>query len=468
MPSIRLPLHSYNLRSIPSSTSRLVNCFIEQLPPDANTPSILYRSAGITQAATVGTSVANYGLHAGLGKLFAVYGTNLYWIDSSNVATLVGSIGTPTQQSIDMDHNVDTVVVVNTPNAYYYTPSTATFGQISDADFTSRGAADVEFLDNWMLFREPSSGRVFGADVGTATSFSALNFFTAEGSPDDLVGMKADHRQLLLLGTETGELWENTGISGFPFERAINGFFELGCLNGRSIAKLDNSVFWLASDFTVRRLNGITPVRVSTHAIEQRLHDMTISTAKASVRSYEGHLFYKLSFDEGTFVYDAATGLWHEEKSYGYDGSIWINSALAYDRYYVGNRIDTRLGIIDAAVYAEASSIQIAEWTYQPIYTESERAFHHRLEVIVETGVGGAVAVVDPQIMLEYSDDSGRTWTSLPQRSLGRMGEYRHPVVWNRLGSAAKGKARVYKMSVSDAVKVNVTDTLLEVTGGRL
>lgn len=410
-------------------------------------------------ATNVGSaSVPCYGLHYALDKLFGVYGSNLYSIDSSNVATLVGSVGSATQQSIDMDHNLTNLVIVNQPNAYYYDGTTLT--QIADADFTARGAGDVEFIDNWMVFREPDSGRIFGADFGGVSSFDALNYVTAEGSPDDIVGMKADHRQLILLGEESGEIWENTGISGFPFQRAINGFFELGCLNGRTICKQDNSVFWLANDYTVRRLDGITPVRVSTHAIEQRLHDMTLSTAKAYARSYEGHLLYKLTFDEGCFVYDVTTQLWHEEKSYGYSGSIWRNFAQAFNRDYVGSSIDYRLGIVDPDAYDEAGSTQIMEWTYQPIFTEN-RAIHDRLEITVEVAVGGAVTVVDPQIMLEYSDDDGRTWTSMPQRSLGLMGQYTHQVEWDRLGSPAKGKGRVYKMSVSDAVKVNVTDTLL-------
>ena len=78
-----------------------------------------------------------------------------------------------------MDSNETAVVIVSPPLAYHYTPGTTTFGQITDSDFTSRGAGDVEFCDNFMLFREPATGRVFGADLGSVTAFNGLSFFTA-------------------------------------------------------------------------------------------------------------------------------------------------------------------------------------------------------------------------------------------------------------------------------------------------
>jgi hypothetical protein len=71
--------------------------------------------------------------------------------------------------------------------------------------------------------------------------------------------MKVDHGQLFLAGTDSMEIWENTGAPAFPLSAAIGGRLEIGCLNGRTLAKQDNSVFWLANDYTVRRLDGATP-----------------------------------------------------------------------------------------------------------------------------------------------------------------------------------------------------------------
>src|SRR4029077_13287627 len=52
---LSLPHHSYLLRSTPASKARRVNCYAEQLPPDADTPVLLTRTPGVTDWTTVGT-----------------------------------------------------------------------------------------------------------------------------------------------------------------------------------------------------------------------------------------------------------------------------------------------------------------------------------------------------------------------------------------------------------------------------
>jgi hypothetical protein len=402
-------------------------------------------------------------MHVTLGSLYVIAGSSLYKVDANKNATLLGSVGSP--GNIDIDSNADSLVVVNEPNAYYYDGTT--FGQISDADFTSRGAGDVEFLNNWLLFREPDSGRFFGADLGSATSFDALNFATAEGNPDELVGLKADHLQAVLFGEKTVEIWDNDpAVGDFPFVRAVNGFVELGCLAGRSVTKLDNSIFWLASDFTVRRLDGITPVRVSTHAIEQRIVDSTVSSARATTYTQDGHLFYVLGFDEGTFVYDVTTGSWHERQTYSSENWNWSNAVEFNGQILVGSTTSNAIGQMDPHTYADLGATQRMEWTYQPVYAEQRRVFHDRLEMVFEAGVGLTSGQgSDPEVMLDYSDDGGQTWQSLPNRKLGRQGQYKNRVVWHALGSSEQ---RVYRASISDPVSVTLTDTLIEVRGGRL
>jgi hypothetical protein len=456
-----LPIASTRLNSRPSSTARLLNCYAEKLPPDAKSGVLLTRSPGVVAWTTVGNGPI-HGMFATMGSLFVVSGTKLYEVDVNGTATELGDIGTV--GNLDMDSNGSTLVVVNEPNAYYWDGTT--FGQITDADATSRGFADVEFVDNWLLFREPNSGRFFAADLGSATAFDALNFATAEGFPDDLVGLKVDHRQVMLFGSETVELWSNTGVAGFPFERAINGYLEIGCLNGRTVAKQDNSVLWLADDYTVRRLEGTTPMRVSSHSVEQSIVNATIASGRAYAYSQDGHLFYVLTFPEVTWVYDATTQEWHERQTYGADYWHPHCHAQAYGYELVGDATSNKVGYLDPLTYTEWSNTIRMEWTYQPVYAEQRLAFHDRLEVVLETGVGLVTGQgSDPQMMLDYSNDGGQTWAALATKDIGAIGRYDTRVVWNRLGSA---RQRVYRASVSDPIPVNVTDTQIEVRGGRV
>lgn len=455
-------MHSYQLRSRPASPSRLVNCFPEKLPSGAKAPYALTRTPGIAAWTTVGNGPI-VAMKKALGYLWVISGSELYRVDSNKTATLIGNVGLPTR--IDIDNNITTIVVVNQPNAFYYDTTTSTFGQITDADFTARGAADVEFLDNYLLFTEPDSGRFFGSDVGSATSFDALSFATAEGSPDNLVGLKVDHRQVLLLGEETVEVWELVGGGGFPFARAANGYIEQGCFNGQTAAKQDNTVFWLAQDYTVRRLDGITPVRISQTGIEQALGSVTIGSGKGFSYSQEGHLFYVLQFAEGTFVYDATTKEWHERETYGYPYWLaWSNAQFA-GLELVGDVSSNRIGYLSPTTYADWGTTQRMEWTYQPVYAEANRAFHDRLEVVMETGVGLTTGQgSDPEIMMDVSDDGGRTWQALPNKKIGKIGEHNQRVFWNQLGSSYD---RVYRGAISDPVKVTLIDTQLEARGAR-
>lgn len=462
MSRLQMPVHSYQLRSRPASPSRLVNCFADKLPPGAKAPYALTRAPGIATWTTVGNGPIS-AMHKALGYLWVVSGSKLYRVDSNKVVTEIGTVGLPTR--IDMASSITTIVVVNEPDAYYYDTTTSTFAQITDVDFTARGASDVEFLDNYLLFTEPGSGRFFGSDVGSATSFDSLNFATAEGSPDNLVGLKVDHRQVLLLGEETIEIWELVGGGGFPFARAANGFVEQGCFNGRTAAKQDNSVFWLAQDYTVRRLDGITPVRVSQTGIEQALGSVTVGSGLGFSYSQEGHLFYVLQFPERTLVYDATTKEWHERETYSYPYWLAWSHAQFAGLELVGDVSSNRIGYLSPTTYADWGTTQRMEWTYQPVYAEGNRAFHDRLEVIMETGVGLTSGQgSDPEMMMDVSDDGGRTWQALPNKKIGKIGEHQQRVIWPQLGSSFD---RVYRGAISDPIKATLIDTQLEARGAR-
>jgi hypothetical protein len=472
-----LPIYSYDHRSRPFSSARLLNCYPEVMPPGSPYPVVLMRAPGTKDWTTVGTGSilgmwrANIGFASGrLDRLYVVSGRELYSVDTAGSATLIGDIGTP--NNLDFAYNTDNLVIVNEPNAFYY--DGATFGAITDPDFTSRGAGNVEFLENFLLFREPNSDRMFGADLGSATSFDSLNFVNADSNPDLLKGIISDHRNLVCFGDETTELYVNTGASGFPFERIINGTMQVGLAAENLYGRCFDIVYFIADDLTVRRLDGNQPVRISTHYIEQLLENTyTLSSGEAFSYWQEGHFFMGFTFLERTIVYDAVTQQWHERESYSRDYWRFRHMARFNGMTLTGDKDSNEVVEIDIQTYDEAvadprmsSTVHVMEWTYQPIYAEGVRAFHDRLEVRFEAGVGLTTGQgSDPVMMMEFSDDGGKTWNQLPTRTLGKKGEYEDRAVWHNLGSA---RQRVYRGSISDPVAVYIGDTVTEVRGGRL
>lgn len=463
MSQLSLPISSYRTRATQASTSRLVNCYPEQLPPDAKTPAMLLRAPGIAAWTTVGTGPIA-GLFAALGLLFVISGTKLYKVDSAKTATLLGDIGIP--GNIDIAANTTMVGVLNEPNIYV-TDGT-TFAQVTDADFLALGANSIEFLDNFITFTVPDSDEWGCFDLGSFTSFDALKFASAEGAPDNLVGHKVDHRQAFLLGTETGELWDNIGQAGFPFARSPSGFIEIGGFSGRLMLKLDQSVCWVANDYTVRRLQGATATRISTHAVEQFLTTVTMASGSCYDVTLDGHLFGVFTWPEGTYVYDATTQEWSERLTYGQSYLIAGAHTQAFGLELVGDATSNKIGSLSSAVYDEFGGIQRMEWTYQPVSPDTHNpTFHDRLEIIAESGVGltsGQGSI--PEIMLDYSDDGGKTWLSMPNREIGRIGDYLHSIVWTRLGSSRK--PRVFRAAVTDPVQIAIRDTQWTGRGGRI
>jgi hypothetical protein len=126
-----------------------------------------------------------------------------------------------------------------------------TVSAITDADFP--GASSADFLDGYTIFTEPDSGRWFISDLYDADAFDALDFATAEGSPDKLVRVFVDHREAIAFGEDATEVYANTGGADFPFSRIEGAFIEKGCIAPASIAKMDNGVFFVGNELVRRR-----------------------------------------------------------------------------------------------------------------------------------------------------------------------------------------------------------------------
>lgn len=442
-----LPFHSYSLRT--TSTARLINCFAQQNATGAKSPIVLRRVPGVTLEA----SANGYGRALGVmgGVLYALIGATLYRVASDMSMTSVGTI--PGSSRAHVAANTSQLVVV--ADSFGFVSDGLTVTPISDADF--RRSTGCVFIDNYILFSELDSGRYFGSDLADATAYDALNFATAEAAPDGLVTIAVDHRQAVLFGTDSTELHYNTGGSGFPFARVPNGHLELGIAGEFLHARQDNSVYWLANDRTVRRLEGATPVRVSQHGIEHALVAADLTGAYALSYSHEGQLCvcFVLPAEARTFVYSATSNEWHERES---DGEAWraVATAGAYGATWVLSD-DGKLGRLQGDLSTEWGDPIRAEWTYQPLRS-NDLAYHNSLTLGIEAGGTGTYAF-DPLISLEVSNDGGRQWFPAPQKSVGQRGEYLSQVRWDRLGAA---RERVYRMSTADDFPLIITSTEAE------
>jgi hypothetical protein len=91
--------------------------------------------------------------------------------------------------------------------------------------------------------------------------------------------------------------------------------------------------------------------------------------------------------------------------------------------------------------------------------------FFDHFQVDCETGIGlPAGQGSDPQMMLQWSDDHGHTWSSEHWVSAGAQGRYRWRAMWRRLG---RSRDRVWRVVVSDPVDWTLIDAYVGVTKGQ-
>jgi hypothetical protein len=70
---------------------------------------------------------------------------------------------------------------------------------------------------------------------------------------------------------------------------------------------------------------------------------------------------------------------------------------------------------------------------------------------------------VNPHVMLQWSDDDGNTWSNERMMPLGRVGQYMKRMKWNRLG---RSRNRVFRVSISDPVRVVLRDAFIDADEG--
>ena len=498
---------AYVARSVNAADNRCVNLFPEAIPEGSGgkEAGFLLRCPGLRLLATVGTGPIR-GLWVTNGVAYVVSGDKFYSLDTSWTATLLGTVsGTG---PVSMADNGTQIFIACNPLSYIYNVSTLVFAQITDVDFP--GAGSVGYLDGYFVFNEPNTQKFWVTALLDGTSVDPLDFASAEGYPDNVVALIVDHREIFLFGNTSVEVWYDAGTPDFPMARVQGAFMEVGCEAAYSVAKLDNSVFWLGSDARGRgivyRANGYTPARISTNAIEYAIQSYgNITDAIGYTYQQDGHPFYVLVFPsaEATWVYDVSTQLWHERA--GFENGLFVrhrsNCQMSFnDEIVVGDYEDGRIYAFDLDVYADDDRIQkwLRSWRALPTGQNNlKRTAHHSLQLDAETGVGlnkfpdyDAENLIteselylitengdyltttsyfgtpgyNPQVMLRWSDDAGHTWSSEHWNSMGKIGAYGTRTIWRRLGMTEKIRDRVYEVSGTDPVKIAIVGAELFVT----
>lgn len=468
---------AYQAPSIYQDAQECINWYLETdptKPQESRGVQALYPTPGLLmkfQFANVAEVRCMYALPGGASML-AVCGNKLYLVSAAFVATAVGTLATTAGQ-VSISDNRISAYIVDGSNRYSYTIASNVFATISPSDGAFTGADRVDYCDNFFVYNMPGSNQ-WAATGALSTVTPALSFSSKDSSPDNIVTLIVDHREVFLIGEKTTERWVNVGSFPFPFQRIPGTSTQHGCVAKNSIARLGESVCWLSQDgrgqAIVIMMAGYTPQRKSTHAVENDIFGGVIKDAIAYTYQQAGHEFYVLTFptQDKTWVYDLATDTWHK-RAYRDNLNIlhrhWSNCQVVFQGLnLVGDYANGRVYSLDLNTYTDNGQ-PILRLRRTPHLTSSlKRIFYDFLQVQFQPGVGLSTGQgSSPQMMLRWSDDGASTWSAYNAVAIGAIGAFKNRAIKRRMGWA---RDRVYEVSITDPVRAVIISAELQTSSG--
>jgi hypothetical protein len=433
---------SYFLDDRKAAIQRAINCFPKKLD-GANW--MMASSPGETQIADLGAvGRASYNAN---GRWFVVAGATLYEYVSGTF-TSRGTLSSSTG-FVGAAHNRTQLALVDGTNLYIFNLQTNTLSTVVSAGWL--GSDNVREMDGYFIFVDPGTDQFYLSAIDDGTTLDALDFSSADSSPDDIIAHIVSHRQLWLFGDVSTEIWINSGASDFPFVRYQSYTLDIGIVGPLAVISAADTLFWIGKTERgtgiVYQATGNQPSRVSTVAVEQALLSSTdLSAATMWTYQIDGHEFIGINAPglESTWVYDAAQQQWHERAEWDAE---WVQLRSKMVTAYQGEHYTLDSAGIVTRLDKEVNTLngrtlkRERTWPHM-IQPSMEPVSYKGVELAMATGSGGQVA-------LEISNDGGYTYGPSLLRSLGVTGRWMQRVRWLGLGTS---RNRVFKIWTTDNV----------------
>jgi hypothetical protein len=447
---------SYQSRSRPLSSQRTVNWY-PQASQQAKEPFVLLPFAGLLYKGTA--AGADRGFARMSEILYQVKGTSLFEISETGVHTLRGTVA-GTDRCIMSNDGINLYIVSNTA-VYRYSTDTNLITIVTDVNIA--GAQSVDFINNQFLYTKTRFTTV--SNVGDGSSANGLNIIGEETEPDDIVRDFVFDELIYRFGVRSIVTWYNSGVGNPPIEKLLGRIFQVGLGAIHSVVRTDDAMYWLGDDNRIYRSNAGAKEVISTDPISNEIASYsTASDAIGSTFTISGKNFYCLNFPTGnkTFILNESLGeLGWAELSSGNDGGRYQGNSFieCYGKTYVADAINGNVYVLDLGTYTNnGDSIRRERVTNSTngdlLGAKGQRIQMSKAKFIMETGVGLITGQGDnPRIMIEISDDGGRTWQHGAWPKVGRLGEFTLQVEFFNLGTFYD---RIFRISTSDNVNYSI------------
>lgn len=342
-------------------------------------------------------------------------------------------------------------------------------------------AKTLAYMDGQFYVQRPSGGtpdlgrQVNFSAVNDGTDWSGLDFFLKEGAADYIQSIFADREILYVFGQDyASEAWQNDPNTGRPVRMSGAVSPEASACRFGVVSMGEHLYFIGGSpggNPVAYRVDGFTPTRISTHAVEAAwaLKGVAISTAVAWWYIEDGHYFWVICFSSGSsWVYDATEKAWHERTAW--DGAAfqpyrpWYHTFIpewgTNGQHIVGDYNSGKVLIMSSAFYDDegvnVKRVRILPYIYAG---GGKRVYVERVDLDMATGLIPSGA--EPTVALDWSLDNGLTFSTPETAGFGLHDATSQRVYWLAQGSGET--AMLPRVSITGQAQTVLIDLEAEV-----
>jgi hypothetical protein len=398
--------------------------------------------------------------------LYGAWAGEVYTVNQSGDTVLFSTVLGSTDSIFVARNNATSPVLAIIGNggvAYALLTSSAQLTTYPDADVGSPSAVGGHL--GYFMFGY-GNGDIQPSDLNS-TNLNTLNKARTESNPDGVVNIVSFNGQLYVLGEKTIEVWgDPVNSSGFPLTR-IGFHITPGLKAPHAVAgwqpEFGNPFIWVGSDSTVRQLDGFGALKISPPQLDRLIASVVFPATELEASCYVagGHAFWQINCVTGesatswSWVYNCNNQKWHERKSQASTFSRLKRSIPAFDKWLVGDRNSSDLWEFDHTQPYEGGAPISAIMESGPVKDFPNRQRIMRADFDFTPGVGLANGTepieTDPSVLLEVSQDGGKTWPYSWVRKLGRQGETQQRIYVLNAGLSGDEGGR-WRWTVSDPV----------------
>lgn len=462
--TINLTGGSYKHKSLPVSAQRTIN-FVPQVVDDPITKNKYILNSFVGQKLFTTVAGKSRGMFFHKGLLYRVAGNNLYSVLSNGTHSLLGSV--PGDNKCIFDALDNKIIFIADRKAFVWDGSSLT--QITDPDLDPPDS--VAILNKHAVF-DGNFDQFIVSNAGDPFTIDGLNYAAAESKADNLIRCYAFNQLVYMFGETTIEQWWNSGVGKPPFDRVEGGIINIGLGGILGVCNNLNYIYFFGNDRKVYRIRNSTVEPVTNQVLVQEFSSYaTVSDVRLWSMDINNINYIVVCFPEAnrTWVY-MENGDWFEWSSGRYgDRNRADGYVYAYNKHLVEDFENGNIYELSSEVYTENNETILRQRDSAPLDGAifgypGKKITINELVVNIETGTGLVSGQgSDPIIMLSFSDDGGRTFSTERWGTVGKLGLYQYRVRFNSLGSFYQ---RILRIKTSDPVYYCIRDVIADIEVG--